>query len=144
MKPRLIKATGKREQKRTGITGTSTGGNIRAVKTKLVSVFATRFDPSLDADTLCDYLKEKLGREVKCRKIESAYIRCSSFHVCAECGEVAELYDHQLWPDGCFVRRYYEKRWPRGSTGVTGASSGSEGSKKSSALRDDMPGMSGL
>ncbi len=128
-KPRSTQTTGKRERKHTGITGTSMDSNIRAVKTKLVSVFATRFDPSLDADTLGAYLKDRLGREVKCRKIETAYSRFSSFHVSAECGEVAELYDPQLWPDGCFVRRYYEKRWPRDTTGVL--------------MRVDGPGMSG-
>ncbi|KAJ8415300.1 hypothetical protein AAFF_G00422800 [Aldrovandia affinis] len=70
----------------------------------MVSVFATKFDPNVDADTLSDYLKEKLGREVKCRKIETAQSRFSSFCVTAECNDVAEMYDPQLWPAGSFVR----------------------------------------
>lgn len=103
---------GKRERKKTGIIGTGTASIKQAVKTKMVSVFATKFDLSLDAATLSDYLKVKLGREVMCRKIESAHSRFSSFQVTAECN------DPQLWPAGSFVRRYYEIRLPRGTTGA--------------------------
>lgn len=109
---------GKRERKKTGIIGTGTASIKQAVKTKMVSVFATKFDLSLDAATLSDYLKVKLGREVMCRKIESAHSRFSSFQVTAECNEVAEMYDPQLWPAGSFVRRYYEICLPRGTTGA--------------------------
>lgn len=109
---------GKRERKKTGIIGTGTASIKQAVKTKMVSVFATKFDLSLDAATLSDYLKVKLGREVMCRKIESAHSRFSSFQVTAECNEVPEMYDPQLWPAGSFVRRYYEIRLPRGTTGA--------------------------
>lgn len=51
-------------RKKTGnakpIIETGTVGNIRVVKTKLVSVFASKFSPDLDAETLSGYLKEKL------------------------------------------------------------------------------------
>lgn len=47
-----------------GIVGTCAGGNIQAVKTKLVSVFATKFSPDLDSDTLANYLKAKLQRDL--------------------------------------------------------------------------------
>ncbi|XP_062391060.1 centrosome-associated protein CEP250-like [Sardina pilchardus] len=40
----------KPQRKRTGIIGTGTA-SIQAVQTKMVSVFATRFDPSLEAET---------------------------------------------------------------------------------------------
>ncbi|KAJ8395940.1 hypothetical protein AAFF_G00026480 [Aldrovandia affinis] len=93
----------------------------------MVSVFATKFDPNVDADTLSDYLKEKLGREVKCRKIETAQSRFSSFCVTAECNDVAEMYDPQLWPAGSFVRRFYEPRRPRGAIG---GPSGPEGTPR--------------
>lgn len=66
LKPRLAQATVKRERNKTNIIGTGTASSIQAVKTQMVSVFATKFDPSLDANTLSDYLKEKLGREVMC------------------------------------------------------------------------------
>lgn len=92
-------------RKRPGIIGTGTT-SIQALQTK--SVFATRFDPSLGADTLSNYLRSKLGRSVECRKIEASHGRFSSFQVTAECKEVAEMYDPQLWPAGSFVRRYYE------------------------------------
>lgn len=45
-----------------GITGTGTEYNIPVVPMKLVSV--TRFSPSLDPDTLCAYLTERLGKMV--------------------------------------------------------------------------------
>lgn len=69
------------------------------VKTKLVSVFASKFTPDLDARTLSEYLKEKLGREVICQKIDTAHSRYSSFKVSAECNEVSEMYDSKLWPE---------------------------------------------
>lgn len=109
-----VQARLKREQRRKmGIVGTSTESNIPVVKTKLVSVFATRFSPSLDAVTLCSYLTEKLGKSVTCRKIDSTRNRFSSFHVTAECNEVANMYDPQLWPAGTYVRRYFEARRPK-------------------------------
>lgn len=87
------------------------------IKTKLVSVFATRFSPDLDAKTLCDYLTEKLGKTVTCRKIDSTRNRFSSFHVTAECNEVTDMYEPQLWPEGIYVRRYFEARKPRENSG---------------------------
>ncbi|KAJ8389659.1 hypothetical protein AAFF_G00115350 [Aldrovandia affinis] len=50
-------------------------------------------------------------------KIETAQSRFSSFCVTAECNDVAEMYDPQLWPAGSFVRRFYEPRRPRGAIG---------------------------
>ncbi|KAI9534214.1 hypothetical protein NQZ68_014510 [Dissostichus eleginoides] len=38
------------------IVGTAAQGNIKVVRTKLVSVFATKFSPDLDAETLSEYL----------------------------------------------------------------------------------------
>ncbi|KAL7387451.1 hypothetical protein ABVT39_023677 [Epinephelus coioides] len=94
----------KREQCKGGIIGTGTASNITVVKTKLVSVFASRFSPDLDADTLCAYFTEKLGKSVTCRKIDSTHNRFSSFHITAECNEVA---DPQLWLSGVYVRRCF-------------------------------------
>ena len=91
------------------------------VKTKLVSVFASRFSPNLDADTLRKYLSEKLcNNSVSCRKIDSSRNRFSSFYITAQCNEVADMYDPQLWPAGTYVRRYYEARRPRVNGGEAG------------------------
>ena len=108
---RSLQAQPKRDQKKTGIIGTGSVSNIQAVKTKLVNVFATRFSRDLDTDTLRNYLSDKLGNaSVTCRKIDSASNRFSSFHISAECNEVAEMYDPLLWPAGTYVRRYYVAR----------------------------------
>ncbi len=108
-KPRL----NSRRDKRSGVVGTSAGGNIQTVKTKLVSVFATKFMPDLDADTLSNYLKVKLHREVTCLKINTAHGRFSSFKISAECNDVKELYDPGLRPEGAFVRHFYEVHKPK-------------------------------
>lgn len=115
--PSTVKTPTRYVRKKTGIIGTGVVSNILAVKTKMVSVFATKFDLNVDANTLSDYLKMKLGREVKCRKIETKQSRFSSFCDTVECNEVAELYDPQLWPARSFVRRYYEPRRSRGAVG---------------------------
>ena len=80
------------------------------MQTKLVSVFATKFCPELDADTLSVYLRAKLNREVNCHKIDSAQSRFASFKVTTECKDVGEMYAPELWPEGAFIRRYYEPR----------------------------------
>lgn len=100
-----------RVQRNSGIIGTAPESTIGVVKTKLVHVFATKFAPSLDADTLRVYLTGKLENEtVTCRKIESARSRYGSFHITAECMNVADMYDPQVWPAGIYVRRFYEAR----------------------------------
>ncbi len=92
------------------IIGTAAQGNIKVVRMKLVSVFATKFTPDLDAETLSSYLTKQLGHDVKCERIATASNRYSSFKVCAECNDVMEMYNPELWPEGCLVRRYYEPR----------------------------------
>lgn len=64
--------------------GTGVPGNIKVVQTKLVSVFATKFAPDLDAEALSGYLKQRLDRDVSCERIDTASNRFSSFKVCAE------------------------------------------------------------
>ncbi|KAG7518992.1 hypothetical protein JOB18_049125 [Solea senegalensis] len=108
------KSPARSERKKTGIIGTGMASNIKTITTKMVSVFASKFDPNLDSDTLSIYLKDKLKRKVICRKIETSGSRFSSFCVTAECNNVAEMYDPHLWPAGSFVRRYFEPRQPRG------------------------------
>lgn len=109
-KPRLNPHKGK---KTAGIVGTGTGGDIRVIKSKLVSVFATKFSPDLDSETLTSYMKDKLGRDVTCQKIEAVQSRFSYFKITAECKEVDEMYNPELWPEGTFVRRFYEARKPK-------------------------------
>lgn len=41
--------------------------------------------------------------------------RFSSFKISAECNDVNEMYDPDLWPEGALVRRYYEPRRVGGS-----------------------------
>lgn len=106
------------------IVGTGTMGNIRTVKTKLVSVFASRFSPELDEATLALYLKEKLGRDVTCNKLDTVHNRFSSFKVCAECNDVKEMYDPDVWPEGALVRRFYEPRRVGNTRAVPGARDG--------------------
>ncbi len=48
-RPRLNPPKGK---KTSGIVGTGAGGDIQVIKSKLVSVFATKFSPDLDSETL--------------------------------------------------------------------------------------------
>lgn len=109
--------SGPKKKSGTSVVGTGAAGNIRTVKTKLVSVFASKFAPDLDAEALSGYLGEKLGRVVSCNRIGNGNGRYSSFKVSAECQEVREMYNPELWPDGAFVRRYYEPRQV-GATGV--------------------------
>lgn len=109
-KPRMNTHKGK---KPAGIVGTGTGGDIQVIKSKLVSVFATKFSPDLDSETLTKYMKDKLGRDVTCQKIEAVQSRFSSFKITAECKEVDEMYNPELWPEGTFVRRFYEARKPK-------------------------------
>ena len=100
-------------RKRTGpvlIVGTSAVSTILTVRTKLVSVFATKFSPDLEAETLSEYLKSKLIKVVTCQKIQNVRSRFGSFKVTAGCNDISEMYTPELWPEGALVRRYYEPR----------------------------------
>lgn len=106
-KPRLNST---RREKKSGVVGTGVCGSIRVVKTKLVSVFASRFSPDVDSEELTCYLKGKLQRDVTCQKIDSVQKRYNSFKITAECAKVEEMYEPELWPEGIFVRRFFEAR----------------------------------
>ncbi len=105
------------------------------VRTKLVSVFATKFTPDLNAETLSNYLKEKLGRDVNCQHIDTINNRYSSFKMSAECINVTEVYSPELWPEGSVVRRYYEPRKVR-ALGANVAASTSGASETEGATAD--------
>ena len=83
---------------------------IKTVRTKIANIFATRFSPELDAETLEHYLKDQVKMKVKCRKITSGQNRFASFQVTAECADPKVLLDPLIWPEGAFVRWYYEPR----------------------------------
>lgn len=106
-------------QKKAGktIVGTGAAGNIKVVTTKLVSLFATKFSPEIDAETLRAHLEEKLCREVSCQRIVTMNSRYASFKISAECKDVGDMYNPELWPEGAYVRRFYEPR----KAGFTGA-----------------------
>lgn len=46
------------------VTSTSADNNIPVAKTRVVSVFVTRFAANLNTDTLRSYLTDKLGKPV--------------------------------------------------------------------------------
>lgn len=113
-KPRGVRPT--QRGQRAGIVGTGPGSSTYTLRTKLVSVFVTKFTPELEADTITSYLHSKLGRKVTCMKIDTVQSRYSSFKVTAECDDVREMYDPDLWPEGAFVRRFYKVRKSKGAT----------------------------
>ncbi len=80
------------------------------VTTKLVSVFATKFSPEIDAETLHAHLEEKLCRAVTCQRIATVNSRYDSFKISAECKDVGDMHNPELWLEGAFVRRFYEPR----------------------------------
>ncbi|KAK7877979.1 hypothetical protein WMY93_031359 [Mugilogobius chulae] len=51
------------------VVGTGATGSIKMIKTKLVSVFASKFSPDLEAETLRTYLSDKLGHDVTFTKL---------------------------------------------------------------------------
>lgn len=74
-----------KRKRRMGIVGTGTVSNIPVIKTKLVSVFVTRFSPDLDGVTLRDYLTEKLhfsicnkNYSITSKKLQSFFVRESA------------------------------------------------------------------
>lgn len=100
----------KKQKKKTGnlrsIVGTGAVGNIKMVKTRLVSVFTSRFSPDLNTELYLCILKKKT--EVTCQRIDTVNSRYASFKVSAECKNVGEMHNLELWPEGAFVPCYYE------------------------------------
>ena len=106
-------------QKKAGktIVGTGAAGGIKVVTTKQVNVFATKFSPEIDAETLRAHLEKKLCHKVSCQRIVTMNSRYASFKISAECKDVGDMYNPELWPEGAYVRRFYEPR----KTGFIGA-----------------------
>ena len=92
------------------IVGTGDAGDIKMITTKRVSVFATRFSPDIGTELLRAHLENKLGRGVSCERIVTVNSRYTSFKISAECKDVGDMYDPELWPEGAYVRRFYEPR----------------------------------
>ncbi len=79
------------------------------------------FSPDVDTDTLSNYLRAKLHHDVTCQKIQTAQTRFSSSKVTAQCDDVDQMYDPQLWPEGTFVWFYYEPHKPWATAGSLNA-----------------------
>lgn len=102
------------------VVGTWAMADIETVRSKLVRVFATRFSPDLDPETLSTYLKAKLDHEAICQKIVTDHSRFASFKVSVECNKVCEIYTPELWLEWAHVRRFCEQR-RAGSVRTNGA-----------------------
>lgn len=87
------------------IIGTAAVSTIKTVKTKLVIVFATKFATDVDAETCSLYLKEKLNRDVPHQKIVNICSKLSSFKITADCNDISEMYNPELWPKGAPVKK---------------------------------------
>lgn len=61
-----------------------------------------------------------MRREVVCQRIATANSRYALFKVAAECCDVAEMYNTDIWPVGAYVRRFYE---PCNKSGLNGSNS---------------------
>lgn len=83
-----------------------------------MSVFASKFSPDLEVETLRAHLKDRLGQDVSCHKIATVNTRYASSKVSAECKGVGVMYNPELWPEGTLVRRYYESRKTAASNAV--------------------------
>lgn len=92
------------------VVGTGAARDIKMITTKRVSVFASRFSPDVDVEVLRAHLMHKLGHEVSCERIATVNSRYASFKIAAECKDVGDMYNPELWPEGAYVRRYYEPR----------------------------------
>ncbi len=90
--------------------GTAKSDDIATVRTKMANIFATRFMPDLEPETLRRYLHDKLNLGVTCPKIETGRSRFASFKVSAECNDRNVFLNPDLWPEGTFVIWYYEPR----------------------------------
>ncbi len=49
-------------------------------------------------------------RAVTCQRIATVNSRHDSFKISAECKDVGDMYNPELWLEGAFVRRFYEPR----------------------------------
>ncbi len=82
-----------------GVLCTAKSDEIVTVRTKMANIFATRFMPDLEPETLRRYLHDKLNLEVTCCKIETERSRFVSFQVSAECNNQNVFLNPDLWPD---------------------------------------------
>ena len=97
------------KRKASSIIGKASVTTIKTVKrTREARVFASRFSPDLDAASLQAYLQDKCNLKVQCERLMTRKDTYSSFKISAECQHPRELLDPHLWPEGTYVRRFYE------------------------------------
>ena len=79
-----------------------------------------RTEDSTDTEILRAHLENKLGRDVSCERIATVNSRYASFKISAECQDAGDMYNPEHWPEGAYVRRFYEPR----TAGVIGSNAG--------------------
>ena len=103
-------SAGVKRRRQEGIIGCAKTDEIKVKTSRMVHIFASRFEPGQSTEGLKSYLVSKLGFEVTCTKIDTIKKKFTSFHVQAECQDPQLLLDPDIWPEGAYVRRYYVRR----------------------------------
>ena len=78
------------------------------------SLFVTRLPPDATTEDLTEFVAQVFKLDATCVKIVSGEYH-SSFKVTVCTTHPKSLYDNSRWPEGAFVRHYYEPRERHGS-----------------------------
>ena len=99
--------------KKRPIIGKATDTGITAVKKlRYANVFASRFDPGVEANALKTYLEGKLNFTIDtCEKLQSRYPQSySSFNITSKCEDPSVFMSSDLWPEDSYVRWFRPKK----------------------------------
>ena len=91
--------------KRTAIKSNYKVGRIRSA-----NLFATRFDPSVSAEQLGNYLSEKLKLNVNVSAVTTKHSTYASFHITCQCPDPSVFLSEDLWPENIFVHWWREQK----------------------------------
>jgi len=78
------------------------------------SLFVTRLPPDATAEDLTEFVAQVFKLDASCNKIVAGQYHLS-FKVTVHTSHPKSLYDNSRWPEGAFVRHYYEPRERHGS-----------------------------
>ena len=93
--------------KATAVVGKMQHSAVKAKTGRYAAVFVSRLLPDTTTQQMEAFVQEAHHLVSKCSKLETKHDSYSSFKIEVTCDNIADIYDAGKWPEGAYVRRYY-------------------------------------
>ena len=93
--------------KATAVVGKMQHSAVKAKTGRYAAVFVSHLLPDTTTQQMKAFVQEAHHLVSKCSKLETKHDSYSSFKIEVTCDNIADIYDAGKWPEGAYVRRYY-------------------------------------